>query len=201
MIKTLLYKYLKEYLLSEAEDRKHFNDRIKDKIDGINEIEINGLPLNLTPNQKQWIIEEIKKELKIKLNRVVLKDFPTNPPNYPKKPAGIIRLGTIRVSLRGKNYDTIIKSNYIESKTGKLENRSGTSFTAYVYDNRLVTLILWGNESEQFLLNAHIKNSEKNGWQCAVRIPNIKPNPNINYSFTDSSENKGIIINLDKLPL
>lgn len=199
MIKNLLRKYLFEHLLLEAEDKKHFNDRIKDKIDGITDFTVNNLPITLDKNQKTYVINEVKKELKNKLNKVILKDFPMNPPNYPKKPAGVVRLGTIQVSLKGKTYPIIVESNYVDGSSGKLEHRKGTSYTAYVYDNRLVTLILWGNESEQFLLNAHIKNSENNGWPCAVREPNTKPNPNINYSFIDSSENRGIVISLDKI--
>lgn len=183
MIKQLVRKYLLEYVIDEAVPMVHFKDRVKEVIGDIVSIQIPDnvyIPNVPKPTQDAWIISKIKSKMYSKVSQVEMKNYPTTRGTCILVPMGIIKVQPIK----GNPVNVLI--------TAKRKEGTMTGFSYYItiYENRMPTIVLAdpkvaANSSIGNQLQAHIYNTEKNGW------PVNKETSAIDKSFIDN-----IVINM-----
>jgi hypothetical protein len=183
MLKQLVRQRLLEYMIDEAVPMGHFKDRVKEVIGDIQSIQLP--PAVYIPNvpketQDAWIISQIKSKMLAKISQVEAKDYPTTRGSCILVPLGIIKLQP----LRGNPTNILITA---QRKEGTM---SGFSYYIALYENRMPTIVLAdpkipANSSIGNQLNAHLKNTEANGW------PVNRDKSSIDKSFMDN-----IVINM-----
>lgn len=183
MLKQLVRKYLLEYMIDEAVPMGHFKDRVKEVIGDIQSIQLlpNAYLANIPKEtQDAWIISQIKAKMLAKINQVEAKDYPTTRGSCILVPLGIIKLQPVRAN----------PTNILITAQRKEGTMTGFSYYITIYENRIPTIVLAdpkiaANSSIGNQLNAHIANTEKNGW------PVNRDKSSIDKSFMDN-----IVINM-----
>ncbi len=174
-------------MLLEADPQGHFKDRVKDRLDGIDSIEIPSnvyLPDISKDVQDKWIINQInqiKKTLLTKIDAVLAKEYP----NKGKLREGIcvlVPLGFITIKP--------IIGGTVKIKINTKENKTGNSYNISIYDNRATTFTLDDpnhsiGRTLQDQLKSHMYNNEKNGWRV-----------NEKESYVDKSFMTSIVIDI-----
>jgi len=186
MTKDLLRKYLLEYV-DEATRTTHFNKREKEVVDTIVDVTIPNdmfLPNVDIELQKKWIINEIQKVLKGKIDQIIGKNYPigkgANLGICAVAPLGMIKLQP----LKGNPVNILITAKRFEGLI------SGYSYYVTVYDDRLPSIVLVDknnplNQTPMGQLQAHINNNLNRG-----------DNVNQKASFIDKSFMGNIIVNI-----
>lgn len=178
MIKELLRKYLKEYMVDEAVPMGHFKDRMKEVIGDIISIQLPDnvyLPNIPKATQDSWIISQIKSKMYAKISAVEMKDYPLTRGSCVLVPLGIVKLQPVK----GNPVNIMITA---QRKEGTM---TGFSYYITIYENRMPTIVLAdpkiaANSSIGNQLQAHILNTQKNGW------PVNKEKSFIDKSFIDN---------------
>jgi hypothetical protein len=187
MVKELLRKYLVEFEVDEALRTQHFDDREKEVVDNIVDITLpNNVYLPNVPieQQKAWIIQQIQKALKVKINAVVSKTYPKGK-GLNLGVCSVAPLGMIKLQpLKGLPINILVTA---QRKEGLI---SGYSYYITIYDDRLPSLVLADKNNKLTQtpagqLQAHMDNNIKRG--DAV---------NKKSSFIDKSFIDNIVINL-----
>ena len=182
MIKDLLRKYIVEYAIDEAKPMGHFKDRVFERLEYIQGIEMGHgyyLPNIPIDEQNRWIIKQIRKAMNEKIKGVLAKDYPSN-----DGVCVLVPLGKISVKpVKGQSTEILIKaSGFI-----------GTDYYMSIYDNRVPTIVLAdpkvpANASNETKLQAHIKNTIVNKWPV-----------NKEESFIDTTFDTPLVIRMTEL--
>ena len=191
MIKDLLRKHLFEYV-DEATRTTHFNKREKEVVDDI--VDVTIPPNMFLPNvnvdiQKKWIIGEIQKALKSKIELITTKDYPIGT-GFNLGICSIAPLGMIKLQpLNGNAVNILITAQRAEGLI------SGYAYYVTIYDDRLPSIVLVDKnnpltQTPMGQLQAHMMNNIKRG-----------DNVNKKASFIDKTFMGNIIINMSNFKL